>query len=274
MRATFEDVSASSQFLREALPQVPDVVVILGSGWGDFAQQLVQPIVIPYQEIPHFAASTAPGHAGKLVCGKFAGKYLAVMQGRFHYYEGYTMAEITFPIMVFHALGVGRLIVTNAAGGLNPAFQPGDLMLITDHINFFGCNPLRGQNDSRFGPRFPDMTDCYSVHWRQQAMAIAKGLGISLREGIYVGNGGPSFETPAEVRLFRQWGGDAVGMSTVPEVIMANYLGMDVLGISCITNMAAGMTGAKISSEEVNETAAKAAQDINCLLTGIVAGLS
>jgi purine-nucleoside phosphorylase len=248
-------LAEARSFLAERITAVPELGVILGSGLGAFADLVEEKVVIPYQDIPHFPLSTVEGHAGQLVFGKVQGRPLVVMQGRFHYYEGYMMQEVTFPIRVMQVLGVTGLIVTNAAGGINSAFQGGDLILIKDHLNLMGDNPLRGANLSNLGPRFPDMSEGYNLEWRQKALRIAKELGINPQEGVYVAVSGPNYETPAEIRYLRTIGADMVGMSTVPEVIVANHGGMRVLGISCVTNMAAGILGTKLSHGEVMETA-------------------
>lgn len=248
----------------------PEIGLVLGSGLGDLVEQIEDPKIIPYQEIPHFPVSTVSGHAGRLVGGIIKGKNVVAMQGRFHYYEGYSLTEVTFPIRVMQKLGIRTLIVTNAAGGLNPDFQPGDLMLITDHINFLGINPLRGKNYSELGPRFPDMTEAYDPFLRQLARKAAQSLGITLQEGVYAWVGGPSYETPAEVRMLQMLGGDAVGMSTVPEVIVANHGGMKVLGLSCITNVAAGLGHTKLDHREVVETAQRGGQNFQRLICEII----
>ncbi|ODA39222.1 purine-nucleoside phosphorylase [Desulfosporosinus sp. BG] len=242
-------------YLEERIKVVPEFGVILGSGLGAFADLVKEKVVIPYKDIPHFPISTVEGHAGQLVFGKVEGRSVVVMQGRFHYYEGYTMQEVTFPIRVMQVLGVNGLIVTNAAGGINSAICSGDLILIKDHLNLMGDNPLRGANLSDLGPRFPDMSEGYNLEWRQKALVIAKEMGINPQEGVYVAVSGPSYETPAEIRYMRTIGADMVGMSTVPEVIVANHGGMRVLGISCVTNMAAGIMGQKLSHVEVMKTA-------------------
>jgi len=273
MRGRLDRLAITCNFIQQQIPEKLEAAVILGSGWGDFVQCLENPIAIPYNEIPNFRRSTAPGHAGQLVCGYLNGKFIGIMQGRFHYYEGYTFDDLVFPIYVLKRLGAMRLIVTNAAGGINPQFKQGDLMLISDHINFMGHNPLRGPNHEDFGPRFPDMSDAYSKAWRETVQKDAVAAGVELQEGVYLGINGPSFETPAEIRFFHMIGADAVGMSTVPEVITGNHAGMKVLGISCISNMAAGMTKDKITAEEVNETTRKVQGKINTLLKLIIAGI-
>jgi len=247
--------------------------LILGSGLGDLVHKIENAKEVPYAAIPHFPVATVAGHGNRLVGGTLGGRNVIAMQGRFHYYEGYSLAEVTFPIRVMRRLGVNTLIVTNAAGGINPAFHPGDLMLITDHINFLGLNPLRGENLSELGPRFPDMTEAYNGALARLAKEKARSLGIPLRQGVYAWVGGPSYETPAEIRMLRTLGADAVGMSTVPEVIVANHSGMKVLGFSCITNVAAGLGHAKLSHNEVVETAQKAGRDLQRLVQEIISSL-
>lgn len=244
----------AAEFIRAKAPGAPRVGLILGSGLGVLADEIESPVKVPYGEIPHFPISTVEGHAGRFVLGTLAGVPVCAMQGRFHYYEGYPMAKITFPVRVMKALGAARLLVTNAAGGANTAYAPGDLMLITDHLNLMGTNPLIGPNDAAAGPRFPDMSRAYSRELLALARETAKAEGLSLREGVYCAFTGPTYETPAEVRMARQLGADAVGMSTVPEVIVARHVGLEVLGISCITNMAAGILDQPLSHGEVIET--------------------
>lgn len=252
-----EQIERAASFIKSKLVESPEIGLILGSGLGVLAEQIDQPIILPYVNIPCFPVSTVEGHAGQLVLGELCGKKVIAMQGRFHYYEGYSMDKVTFPVRVMRLLGVETLVVTNAAGSVNESFAPGDLMLITDHINFMGTNPLIGANDARFGPRFPDMSEAYNQELRDLAKQIARKQGLDLKEGIYVGNTGPTYETPAEVRMARVIGGDAVGMSTVPEVIVARHCGMKVLGISCLTNMAAGILNQPLSHDEVMETTEK-----------------
>ncbi|MGI6695317.1 MAG: purine-nucleoside phosphorylase [Christensenellales bacterium] len=228
-----------------------DIAVILGSGLGGFEERLLDPAEISYDEIPGFPTSTVPGHAGKFIVGTLKDKRVLVMSGRIHSYEGYSMDKVTLPIRVMSLLGVKTLIVTNAAGGVNTDFKPGDLMLIEDYINLSGRNPLRGKNLDRFGPRFPDMTHAYDPQLRQIALQEAEKLGIDLKRGVYCWLNGPTYETPAEIRMVRILGADAVGMSTVPETIVARHSGMRVLGISSITNMAAGVLDQPINHEEV-----------------------
>ncbi|OIK13630.1 purine-nucleoside phosphorylase [Bacillus sp. MUM 13] len=250
----FEQIEKAASFIKSKWDGTPEVGLILGSGLGVLADEIENAIAIPYQEIPEFPVSTVAGHAGQLVLGELSGKKVIAMQGRFHFYEGYPMEKVTFPVRVMKLLGVEKLIVTNAAGGVNESYKPGDLMIISDHINNMGTSPLIGSNDEKFGPRFPDMSEAYSKDLRKLAREIADSLNIRIQEGVYVGNTGPAYETPAEVRLARVLGGDAVGMSTVPEVIIASHAKMKVLGISCITNMAAGILDQPLSHEEVIET--------------------
>ena len=250
-------LAETRDYLMERVKMLPELGVILGSGLGAFADLVLEKQVISYKDIPHFPISTVEGHAGQLVFGKVQGRSVVVMQGRFHYYEGYTMHDVTFPIRVMQVLGVTGLVVTNAAGGINPDFHPGDLILIKDHLNMMGDSPLRGANLSSLGPRFPDLSEAYNRNWRQKALVIARELGINPQEGVYAAMSGPNYETPAEIRFLRSSGADMVGMSTVPEVIVANHGGMQVLGISCVTNMAAGILGQKLSHVEVMETAGR-----------------
>lgn len=259
-------LAETAAYLRQKNVVDVDTAVILGSGLGDFAEELAEPVILPYAEIPHFPVSTVAGHAGRLVCGKLGEKKILAMQGRFHFYEGYPMEEVVFPVRVMAMLGIRRLIVTNAAGGVNPDFHPGELMLITDHINFMGTNPLIGANDDQLGPRFPDMSHAYDEQGLALARRAAQQAGIPLREGVYAAFTGPSYETPAEIRMVRTWGADAVGMSTVPEVIAANHAGMRVTGLSCITNLAAGMQKS-LNHEEVMATSARVKDDFKRLLT-------
>jgi purine-nucleoside phosphorylase len=229
----------------------PTIGVVLGSGLGAFAEELEAPVEIPYAEIPGWPASTAIGHAGELVLGKLDAMDVAVMAGRAHLYEGYTPQQVVFGVRTLGALGVRAIVFTNAAGGINLAYQRGGLVLMSDHINLQGCNPLVGPNDDSLGPRFPDMSEVYSKAYRETAKQVARELGIELREGVYAAMLGPSYETPAEIRYLRAIGADLVGMSTVLEAIAANHMGMRCLGISCVTNMAAGVLPEKLNHEEV-----------------------
>jgi purine-nucleoside phosphorylase len=239
--------------IRKVTTREPRVAVVLGSGLGAFADELGDPAEIPYSEIPGWPVSTAAGHAGKLVFGKLGKLDVAVMAGRAHLYEGYTPAQVTMGVRVLHRLGARSVVFTNAAGGINLSYQQGALVLISDHINLQGSNPLIGPNDDSEGPRFPDMTEAYSAAYRAKAQQVARQLKIRLDEGVYAALTGPNYETPAEIRYLRTIGADLVGMSTVPEVIVANHLGMQVLAISCVTNMAAGILPQKLDHKEVME---------------------
>ncbi|KFL16801.1 purine nucleoside phosphorylase [Geobacillus stearothermophilus] len=267
-------IEKAADVLRQRMPAPPAIGLILGSGLGVLADEIEEAVRIPYEDIPGFPVSTVEGHAGRLVCGRLGGAAVVAMQGRFHYYEGYSLREVTFPVRVMKALGVRQLIVTNAAGGVNEQFRPGDLMIISDHINLLGTNPLIGPNDPELGPRFPDLTEAYSRRLRQLAKEAAAKLGLRVQEGVYVANKGPSYETPAEIRMIRTLGGDAVGMSTVPEVIVARHGGMEVLGISCISNMAAGMSDAPLHHDEVVETAERVKTDFLRFIKAIVAEMA
>lgn len=248
---------------------IPEIGIILGSGLGDFAKGL-KSIVIPYSEIPGFKYSSVQGHAGQLVFAEIQGKKTILMQGRYHFYEGHSMETVVFPIKVMKKIGVKTIIVTNAAGAVNKDFTPSDLMLITDHINFMGTNPLIGENNDALGTRFPDMSEIYKKSLINIAEESAKEIDIALQKGIYIGMTGPSYETPAEIRMARILGADAVGMSTVPEAITANYCGMDVMGISCISNYAAGVSDKELSHKEVIESTNKAKEKFQALLLKIL----
>jgi purine-nucleoside phosphorylase len=245
--------------------------IVLGSGLGGFAEEFEGSVRIDYQQIPGFVTSTAQGHAGSLVIGKVQGVPVLAMQGRVHYYEGYSLEEVTFPIRTFKLLGIETMVLTNAAGGIDVQLSQGALMVISDHLNLMGVNPLRGPNDERFGPRFPDMSEVYSRELQERVVEEARDQGITVRRGIYAALAGPSYETPAEIHMLRAFGADAVGMSTVPEAIVARHMGMNVLGISCITNMAAGISEAPINHEEVIETGARVRATFTQLLRRIIA---
>lgn len=234
----------------------PEIGIILGSGLGELADRYRE-FAIPYSKIPGFAKSTISGHKGQLVFAQINGKKVVMMQGRNHYYEGHSMQDITYPVKVMKKLGVSTLIITNAAGAINKSFRPGDLMVITDHINLMGSNPLIGPNDETFGTRFPDMTEVYDKQLIKIVDGVARSLQIDIKHGVYVASSGPSYETPAEIKMARYFGGDAAGMSTVPEAIVANYCGIKVIGISCISNFASGVSTKKLSHDEVIETTAK-----------------
>ena len=248
----------------------PDVGIVLGSGLGDFTSALRESVTIPYGEIPHWPASAVVGHAGNLVVGTLGGKRVAALSGRAHFYEGHTMQVATFATRVLGLIGMKQLILTNAAGGINLNFKPGTLMVIDDHINLMGTNPLVGPNDERFGMRFPDMTEAYSKRLRSIADDAAGATGVAVAHGVYVAVHGPSYETPAEIRDLRTIGADAVGMSTVPETIVARHMGIDVLGISCITNPAAGVLPQPLVHDEVMEVARRVRAEFSALLEAII----
>ena len=259
----------TKRFLQNNGVQNIDFGLILGSGLGELATEVENPIIFNYKDIPHFPVSTVVGHAGRLVYGELCGKKVLIMDGRFHFYEGYPMETVTFPIRLMKLLEVETMIVTNSAGGSNPNFKPGDLMLITDHINITGTNPLIGSNADSFGPRFPDMSHAYHVYGQEVVRKAAKEVGVQLQEGVYTGLSGPTYETPAEVRMVQVLGGDAVGMSTVPEVIVANHSGIKVIGISCITNLAAGLQ-ANLNHEEVVETTQRVKESFKGLVRKVI----
>ncbi|UFJ42869.1 purine-nucleoside phosphorylase [Brevibacillus humidisoli] len=263
-------IEQAKTFIESKINAQPEIGLVLGSGLGVLADEVEEAVRIPYEEIPHFTKSTVEGHKGQLVIGKLRGKTVVAMQGRFHYYEGHSLDAVTFPIRVMKAIGVNKIVVTNAAGGINFDYRPGDLMLITDHINFTFRNPLIGPNDDTLGVRFPDMSEAYSKRLRALAKESAAALNIPLQEGVYVGLLGPSYETPAEIRMLRTLGGDAVGMSTVPEVIVARHAGIEVLGISCISNVAAGILEQPLSHEEVMETTERVKEKFLSLVQDIV----
>lgn len=241
MLKAIQTIEESAAFLRNKLPDIPKLALVLGTGLGYFAESLEEKTEIPYAEIPHFPVSTAPNHAGKLVFGKLCGCSVLVMQGRIHYYEGYSMEEVVYPIRVLKCLGIDKLFLTNAVGSIQKSYRVGDLVMISDHIKFFNDTPLRGQNIEEFGPRFPDMSNAYSKRLRALARNIAEKGNIPLQEGVYAYMPGPCFETPAEIRMLRTLGADVVGMSTVPEVICAVHAGMEVFTLSFVTNLAAGL---------------------------------
>lgn len=257
-------------YLEAKIKSRPSIGVVLGSGLGAFADALSDSTHIPYADIPGWPRSTAIGHAGKLVFGNLGSTEIVVMSGRAHLYEGYSPARVTYGVRIFHMLGVRSLVLTNAAGGVNVSYQQGGLVLISDHINLQGVNPLVGANEDHFGPRFPDMSDAYSHEYRKIAKETAAELGIVLDEGVYAALSGPSYETPAEIRYLRTIGADLVGMSTVPEVIVANHMSMKVLAISCVTNMAAGVLPQKINHEEVLETGTRVRDTLLLLLKTVL----
>lgn len=266
----YERAEHAARVVRSRYDEEAHVGVVLGSGLGAFADDLEDAASIPYEEIPGFARSTVEGHAGRLVLGKCEGVAVAVMQGRFHYYEGYSLEEVVFPIRTLGLAGIKSLVLTNAAGGINVAFDQGALMLISDHLNLLGVSPLRGPNDARFGARFPDMSEVYSREYQEIAIEEARAMNLELRRGVYAAISGPSYETPAEVRMLRTLGADAVGMSTVAEAITARQMGMKVLGLSCITNMASGILDQPINHEEVMETGARVHETFKQLLRRVI----
>ncbi|MCA1030605.1 purine-nucleoside phosphorylase [Bacillus timonensis] len=242
-------------FITSQITVKPTIGLILGSGLGDLAEEIVNAVKIDYHLIPHFPASTVEGHAGKLVIGELEGKFVVAMQGRFHAYEGYSMQEVTFPVRVMKGLGIESIVVTNACGGMNPTFTAGDLMLIEDHINLTSANPLIGENESTLGPRFPDMSRAYDTDFRELFREVANRNSIKIQSGVYASITGPTYMTPAELIMVRHLGADTIGMSTVPEVIVANHMGMKVLGVSCITDMAIGEDLEPLTHEQVVEVA-------------------
>jgi purine-nucleoside phosphorylase len=267
---TYERVEAAAAAIRSQCKTLPQTAVVLGSGLGDFADTLLDAIAMPYAELPHWPVSNVVGHAGRLVIGSVAGRQVAALAGRAHFYEGHDVSTVVFATRVMGCLGVREMILTNAAGGINTGFATGALMVIDDHINLLGSNPLLGPNDERFGPRFPDMSEVYSKRLRTIADAAARARGIPVAHGVYVVVHGPSYETPAEIRFLRAIGADAVGMSTVPEALAARHMGLEVLGLSCITNMAAGVLPQPLNHEEVLETARRVRGAFIGLLEGII----
>lgn len=265
-----KNIKEAAEYIRGKYPEKPEISLILGSGLGVLADLVEGGVTIPYEDIPHFPVSTVEGHAGELLLGKVEGKHVLMMKGRFHMYEGYGVETVSFPVRVMKELGVEKLLVTNAAGGINTSFEVGDLMLIRDHINFTFRNPLIGPNNSELGVRFPDMSEAYSRRLREAAKEVAAEQGLKLQDGVYLGLLGPSYETPAEIRMMRTLGGDAVGMSTVPEVLVARHAGIEVLGFSCISNMAAGILDQPLSHAEVMETTERAKPKFLKLVLGII----
>lgn len=266
-------INETASFLTAKMQYLPKVGIILGTGLGELATQITDRQEIPYESIPNFPLSTVEGHSGKLIVGMLGSTQVLAMQGRFHYYEGYSMKEVTFPVRVMKALGVETLLVSNAAGGMNPSFQIGDLMIITDHINTFPEHPLRGKNEPSLGTRFPDMSKAYPVELRNKAKQIAQDNGIKVVEGVYVGTSGPTFETPAEYNYFRVIGGDAVGMSTVPEVIVAVHAGIQVFAMSIITDLGVPGKVVEVSHEEVQQIANLAQPKMTLIMKELIAQL-
>ncbi len=266
----YNKVMETAEYLQKEFKILPKIGIILGSGLGGLVNKIEVTKEVSYKDIPNFPVSTVKGHEGKLILGKLGKEDVLIMQGRFHFYEGYSMKEVTFPVYVMRSLGIETLIVSNAAGGINKEFNKGALMIINDHINFFGTNPLIGKNDERFGERFPDMTEIYSKKLIELAKSVADEENISYKEGVYLGTTGPSYETAAEIRAFSILGADAVGMSTVPETIVGRYLGLNILGISCITNMATGLAETNHSHEEVVKIANEVGEKFCTLVEKIV----
>lgn len=266
-----ERTEAAAHAIRREVADLPGIAVVLGSGLGPMADALGEPTIVPYADIPHFPRPTVPGHSGNLVVGSLGPTRVIALQGRLHYYEGHDLEAVTFPVRVLRSLGVRTLILTAAAGGIHPDLRPGDLVAVSDHLNLIGSNPLRGSNDDRLGTRFPDLTAAYSPGLRESARAEADRLGLRLGEGVYACLSGPSYETPAEIRMLRTLGADVVGMSTVPEAIVARHAGMEILAFAVVTNAAAGITGAPITHEEVIEAGREAAVKLGSLIEAVVA---
>ena len=284
---TYENAAETAEFIRSKYPHAIETAIVLGSGLGAFADELEDAVSIPFDQVPHFARATVEGHSGRLVLGTLEGVHLAVQAGRFHYYEGYDMQQVTFPVRAFGLLGIKNLVLTNAAGSLNTEMQQGSLMLISDHLNLMGANPLLGKNDERFGPRFPDMTETYDPEFQRIASEEAAAIVqerfeprrdhrafVLLHRGVYCGLSGPTYETPAEIHMYRLLGADAVGMSTVPEAIVARHQGMRILGISCITNLGAGMVEGPIDHGDVMNTGARVADIFKELIRRIIVRIS
>ena len=265
-----DEIFEARDYVLSKIKVLPEIGIILGSGLGSLADEITNAVSIPYEDIPYFSKSDAVGHANELVIGELEGKVVAAMKGRYHYYEGYSLQEVTFPVRVLQALGIEKLVITNACGAVNTEFNPGELMLITDHINLVGSNPLIGKNNDELGPRFTDVSEVYNRELRAIASKVAQEKGITLREGVYGWWSGPVYETPAEIRMIRVLGGDAIGMSTVPEATVAVHAGLKVLGVSCLTNMACGILDEPLSHEEVLEVAAKSRNMFVDLIKGIL----
>jgi purine-nucleoside phosphorylase len=270
----YERAAEAARFINsKAGSRKPQAAVVLGSGLAEAVQLAGDPVELAFQDIPHFMSPTVEGHPGKLIIGKLGGTEVVMMKGRFHFYEGYSMEDVTFPIRTFCLMGIRTVVLTNAAGGISPHLTPGSLMLITDHINMMSENPLRGPNDDRFGPRFPDMTAVYAPDYIDLAHEAARSAGLALAEGVYLALGGPAYETPAEIRMLRDLGADAVGMSTVPEVIVARHCGLKVLAISCITNIAAGLSHQEINHQQVIEIGRQSGRKLSALLEELMSKL-
>jgi purine-nucleoside phosphorylase len=268
-----EKIKATANYIKERINATPEVGIILGTGLGGLVKEIEIKESIPYSEIPNFPVSTVDGHAGRLIYGKLGNKEVLAMQGRFHFYEGYSMKEVTFPVRVLKYVGINHLFVSNASGGLNPGWQVGEIVIINDHINFFPEHPLRGKNENELGPRFPDMSKCYDERLRNKAKLIALENNIVVKEGVYVGVSGPTFETPSEYKMFRLLGGDLVGMSTVPEVIVARHMNLKVFGISIVTDSGVPGEIVEISHEEVQEVAMKAEPKMTLIMRELIKGI-
>ncbi|MCX6580080.1 MAG: purine-nucleoside phosphorylase [Candidatus Aminicenantes bacterium] len=266
----YDQIEEAVAFIKSRAPLAPEVGVVLGSGLGEFAESVTEKIIIPYETIPHFKKVSVAGHAGRLVIGKIKDKPTAVMQGRYHYYEGHDIAEVVFPVRVLCRLGIKKLLLTNAAGGINTMLVPGDLMIIRDHINMMGLNPLWGENDDRLGPRFPDMSRVYDANMVEIIAQAMQTMGMGVKKGVYLALSGPSYETPAEIRMLAAMGADAVGMSTVPEAIVARHMGAAVAGISCVSNLAAGISKTPLCHKEVTETANRVKDLFINLLSAVI----
>lgn len=266
----YEQIREAAAFIGQSGSFTPEVGIVLGSGLGDYADTAADRTVIPYADIPHFKRVSVAGHAGRLVLGQIAGKNVAILQGRYHYYEGHHIRDVVFPVRVLAGLGIQKLLLTNAAGGINRNLEPGDLMIIRDHLNLMGTNPLRGTNEDRLGTRFPDMSRAYDPEMRRIIAEGMRALGMPVKTGVYVALTGPSYETPAEIKMFSVLGADAVGMSTVPEVIAARHMGVKVAAISCISNLAAGISDQPLSHQEVTETADRVKSNFIGLLNRVI----
>jgi purine-nucleoside phosphorylase len=270
----YERAEHAARTIRARISVEPRIAIVLGSGLGGFADDFEDAVRVPYEQIPGFPRATVEGHEGRLIVGTIESVPMLAMQGRVHYYEGYALEEVTFPVRTFKLLGIKTLVLTNAAGGINVGLTQGALMVISDHVNLMGDNPLRGPNDERFGPRFPDMSSVYSPALQELVVEEAKAIGVEVRRGVYGGLSGPSYETPAEIHLLRNLGADAVGMSTVPEAIVARHMDMEVLGISCITNMAAGISDEPIDHADVMATGDRVRGTFTQLLRRVVAAIN
>jgi purine-nucleoside phosphorylase len=265
-----DKLAAALKYIKTQNNSTPKIGIVLGSGLGVFVDEIKNKKIIPYNDIPHFQKTTVEGHAGQLIFGTIKGVEVAVMQGRLHYYEGLSMDEVVFPVRLLGLLGIKNLILTNAAGGVNLNYKPGDLVLITDHINLMGTNPLLGPNNNEMGPRFPDMSHAYNPKLNEIIKDISKNLGYHLNEGVYAGVSGPTYETPSEIKMIRILGGDMVGMSTVPETIAANHMGLKVCAISCITNMGAGIIDQTLKHEDIKDEALKAMSMFSALINNTI----